>query len=178
MTRACGDGPQPLPRQVVDAVKTHPTYRFNLDRRSGKDRRGSRRFQFAKQLITGQRTSARRSSDLNRIVYFDRYSPKLLRLIVVILVLSVTDAIFTVNLIGMGAVEINPLMDFYLKIGPKTFLAVKYALTSLSVFILVIYSNAALKDGRFPIRSVFPWIIIALAGVVVWEIYLMVKVTV
>ena len=154
----------------------YPKYRFNLDRRSGKDRRGGKRFQFVKQLITGQRANARRSSDQSRVVYFDRYGPNLFRLIIAILVLSVADAILTVNLIGLGAIEINPLMDYYLKLGPHTFLAVKYVLTSLSIFILVIYSNSTLKNGRFPIRSVFPWIITAMVSVVVWEIFLMIRV--
>ena len=154
----------------------YPKYRFNLDRRSGKDRRGGKRFQFVKQLITGQRANARRSSDQSRVVYFDRYGPNLFRLIIAILVLSVADAILTVNLIGLGAIEINPLMEYYLKLGPHTFLAVKYVLTSLSIFILVIYSNSTLKNGRFPIRSVFPWIITAMVSVVVWEIFLMIRV--
>jgi hypothetical protein len=101
----------------------------------------------------------------------------LFRVIVAILVLSVADAILTVNLIGLGAVEINPVMNYYLELGPHAFLAVKYVLTSLSVFILVIYSNSTLKNGRLPIRSFFPWIITALVSVVVWEIYLMIKVT-
>jgi len=100
----------------------------------------------------------------------------LFRVIVAILVLSVADAILTVNLIGLGAVEINPVMDYYLKLGPHAFLAVKYVLTSLSLFILVIYSNSTLKNGRFPIRSVFPWIITALVSVVVWEIFLMIRI--
>ena len=157
-------------------MRMNPKYRFNLDRRTGKDRRSGKRFQLVKQLITGQRTNARRSSDQNRVVYFDRYRPNLFRVIVAILVLSVADAILTVNLIRRGAVEINPLMEYYLKLGPHTFLAVKYVLTSLSLFILVIYSNSTLKNGRFPIRSFFPWIITALVSVVVWEIFLMIRV--
>ncbi|MFZ0243059.1 MAG: DUF5658 family protein [Desulfobacterales bacterium] len=157
-------------------MKEFPKYRFNLDRRSGRDRRSGKSFQFVKQLVSGQRTIARRNSDRARIVYFDRYDSKLIRVIIAVLALSVADAVLTVRLIGLGAVEINPLMDYYLKLGPHGFLAVKYVLTSLSIFILVIYSNSGLKGGRIPIRTVFPWIITAFAAVVVWEIYLMVKV--
>ncbi|MFZ0614654.1 MAG: DUF5658 family protein [Desulfobacterales bacterium] len=157
-------------------LKKYPKYRFNLDRRSGRERRSGQNFQFVKQLVSGQRTIARRNSDRTRIVYFDRYDPKLIRVIIAVLALSVADAVLTVRLIGLGAVEINPLMEYYLKLGPHGFLAVKYVLTSLSVFILVIYSNSGLKSGRFPIRAVFPWIITAFAAVVVWEIYLMVRV--
>lgn len=157
-------------------MKKYPTYRFNLDRRSGRDRRSGKNFQFVKQLVSGQRTIARRNSDRARIVYFDRYDSRLIRVIIAVLALSVADAILTVRLVGLGAVEINPLMDYYLKLGPHGFLAVKYVLTSLSVFILVIYSNSGLNNGRFPIRTVFPWIVTVFAAVVVWEIYLMVKV--
>jgi len=137
-------------KQAAVVLRIYPKYRFNLDRRSGKDRRSGNRFQLVKQLITGQRANARRSSDRNRVVYFDRYTPHLFRVIVAILVLSVADAILTVNLIGLGAVEINPVMNYYLTIGPHAFLAVKYGLTSLSVFILVIYSNSTLKTAGFP----------------------------
>ncbi len=163
-------------RQVYVAVKKNPKYRFNLDRRSGGDRRSGKNFQFVQQLISGQRIIARRNSDRARIVYFDRYDSKLIRVIIAVLALSVADAVLTVRLIGLGAVEINPLMAYYLKLGPHGFMAVKYVLTSLSVFILVIYSNSGLKRGRHSIRAVFPWIITVFAAVVVWEIYLMVKV--
>lgn len=156
-------------------MKKYPTYRFNLDRRSGRDRRSGKNFQFVKQLVSGQRTVARRNSDRARIVYFDRYDSRLIRVIIAVLALSVADAVLTVRLVGLGAVEINPVMNYYLKLGPHGFLAVKYVLTSLSVFILVIYSSSGLKNGRLPIRSVFPWIVTVFAAVVVWEIYLMVR---
>jgi hypothetical protein len=157
-------------------MTVHPKYRFNLDRRSGKDRRSSKHFQFVNQLVTGRRAGSRRFIDRRRVAYYDRYHPSLLRLVVLVLLLSVADAILTVNLIRRGAVELNPVMDFYLTVGPKAFLAVKYLLTSLSVFILVVYSNMRPKGSRLSIASLFPWIIAALASVVVWEIYLLVKI--
>jgi hypothetical protein len=157
-------------------MNLRPTYRFNLDRRSGKDRRNRSQFNIVKPLISGKREHSRRSHDKDGIVYFDRYSSSSLWLIVSILILSVIDAFLTMMLIRNGAVELNPVMAYYLNIGPKAFLAVKYALTSLSVFILLVYGSVVLRRGQFYIRSVFPLIITAFASVIVWEIYLMVKV--
>lgn len=153
-----------------------PTYRFNLDRRSGRDRRNRSKFDVIKPLISGKRELARRRSDRNVIVYFDRYSPASLWFVVIILILSVVDALLTMMLIRNGAVELNPVMAYYIDIGPQAFLAVKYTLTSLSVFILLVYGSVVLKGAQIHLRSVFPLIITAFASVVVWEIYLLVKV--
>ena len=153
-----------------------PKYRVNLDRRSGKDRRNRSKSNVVKTLINGHRELARRQNDRNRVVYFDRYSSTSLWLIITILILSIVDAILTVILIRNGAVELNPVMAYYLNISPQIFMFVKYFLTSLSVFILLIYGSVALKGGLIQIRSVFPLIITVFASVVVWEIYLIVKV--
>jgi hypothetical protein len=153
-----------------------PTYRFNLDRRTGRDRRNRSKFDVIKPLISGKRENARRRNDRNVIVYFDRYSPASLWFIVIILILSVVDALLTMILIRNGAVELNPVMAYYLNISPQVFLAVKYTLTSLSVFILLVYGSVVLGGAQFHIRSVYPLIITAFASVVVWEIYLIVKV--
>ena len=153
-----------------------PKYRINLDRRSGKDRRNRSKFEVVKTLISGHRELARRRNDRNRIVYFDRYSSTSFWLIITILILSIVDAFLTVILIRNGAVELNPVMAYYLNISPQIFMVVKYFLTSLSVFILLIYGRVALRGGLIQIRSVFPLIITVFASVVVWEIYLIVKV--
>ena len=153
-----------------------PKYRFNLDRRSGMDRRNRSKFDVIKTLMSGHRELARRRNDRNGIVYFDRYSSASLWFIITILVLSIIDAILTLILIRNGAVELNPVMAYYLNISPQIFMFVKYALTSLSVFILLIYGSVVLRGGLIQIRSVFPLIITVFASVVVWEIYLIIKI--
>lgn len=129
-----------------------------------------------KALTNGSRADVRRSGDRNGIVYIDRYSPALLSSIVVILLLCVADAFLTVLLIGHGAVELNPLMAYYLDISPRVFLAAKYTLTSLSVFILLIYSHVTLKNIGLHIRKIFSVIITAMATVVAWEIFLVLRI--
>ncbi len=157
-------------------MTTRPTYRINLDRRSGRDRRSRPRFSGIKPLLSGKREHARRRTDKNSMVYFDRYNPVTRWFVVSILVLSVVDAFLTVMLIRNGAVELNPVMAYYLTMGTQAFILVKYALTSLSVFILLVYSSVVLRGSRIHLRSVFPLIITAFASVVVWELYLMVRV--
>ncbi len=39
---------------------------------------------------------------------------------------------------GHGAYEINPIMAYYLTVGPHAFIVLKYALTSMGVIILLI----------------------------------------
>lgn len=157
-------------------MTSRPTYRINLDRRSGRDRRGQPAFNVIKPLFSGKREHARRRTDRSRTVYFDRYNPVTRWFVVSILVLSVMDAFLTIMLIRNGAVELNPVMAYYLAMGPQTFILIKYALTSLSVFILLVYSSVVLRGLQIHLRSVFPLIITAFASVVVWELYLMVRV--
>ena len=124
----------------------------------------------------GRRQQVRRRFDRDRVLYMDRYSKPVFRLIVLILVLSVLDAFFTLLLIDHGAVELNPLMAFYLDIGPTPFVVVKYSLTSLSIFVLLVYSNNSIKSLKIYTRSVFSIISITFAGVVAWQLFLIYRV--
>ena len=153
-----------------------PHYRLNLDRRAGMERRDLKRGSGLRILMFGRRQEVRRRVDQERILYLDRYSKTIFRLIVVILVFSVLDAFLTLLLIDHGAVELNPLMAFYLKIGPAQFVAVKYALTSLSIFVLLVYSNNSIKRLNLITRPMFSIICIAFAGVIVWELFLVYRV--
>ena len=153
-----------------------PRYRLNLDRRTHAERRDLKRGSGIRHLMFGNRQQARRQSDRNRILYFDRYNKTLFRLIVLILFFSVADAFLTLLLIDYGAIELNPLMAFYLDLGPLLFVTVKYALTSLSLFVLLVYSKNSLKSLNIYIGSVFSVIFIAFAGVVVWQLYLVYRI--
>jgi hypothetical protein len=159
-------------------MTTLAKYRFNLDRRSGRDRRGPGHKVAWKQLFNGKRTAFRRRSDGNRLVFFDRYSPNLFAFVAGILFFSVLDAILTVLLINHGAAELNPLMAFYLTISPHTFLAVKYSLTCASVFLLLIVGSVMMKSRILQIQSIFSLILAMFAAVVVWELYLLVRVVI
>ena len=157
-------------------VRLRPRYRLNLDRRTAGERRDSRRGSGLRHFMSGRRQQVRRRIDRDRVVYLDRYSKTVFRLIVLILVFSLVDAFLTLLLIDHGAVELNPLMAFYLNIGPMPFVAVKYALTSLSVLVLLVYSNNSIKGLKIYTRSMFSIISITFAGVIAWQLYLIYRV--
>ena len=74
-----------------------------LERRSGQDRR-QQQFSKKRLFLKGVRESTRRTEDRNRIAVFDRYEPNLfIGNIIVILSLSMIDAILTLTLISQGA---------------------------------------------------------------------------
>jgi len=148
-----------------------------IERRSSKDRRKkggpSMRFLFR----GGRRENLRRHEDKNKFFWADRYSQQLFGAIVVILLLSVADALLTLLLMDHGAVEINPVMAYYLNIGPYTFLTVKYLLTCLAVFLLLICQNIFLRTIKIYTRSLFYVIIAAFISVILWQFYLIYKIT-
>ena len=78
-----------------------------LDRRTGRDRR-QRRWPTLKSLFANRRRrSVRRKMDRRRLVILDYYHPPLMISILLILVLSIADAVLTLFLLDHGAVELN-----------------------------------------------------------------------
>lgn len=120
----------------------------------------------------GRRESGRRYTDRQRPLLADRYQQSLFGVIVLILFLSVIDAILTLFLIDHGAIELNPIMAFYLGVGPYTFLFVKYALTSVGLILLLLFRRLFLRSMRIFAGSLLYLILIAFLGVVSWQLYL------
>ncbi len=123
-------------------------------------------------MAGGRRREVRRSGDRERIVVFDRYSPKLFGSIVGILFLSLLDAVLTLFLIEHGATELNPVMDYFLAKGPLLFTVAKYALTCVAVVILLLVVNSVVPRSKFRAQRLFPYALIAFGSVIVWEIML------
>ena len=146
------------------------------ERRSGKDRRNLGKFKFRDLFIKGQREFIRRKEDRDKIFYVDRYSSALFGVIVTILFLSVIDALLTLLLLNHGAYELNPIMAYYLRLGPYTFLAVKYGLTSIGVIFFVILKNTFLKSIRLYTDKLLYFVLAAFMTVVAWEFYLIFQV--
>ena len=145
---------------------------FDVDRRSGTDRRNHSGINIRSLLIGGRRTNIRRQDDKRKILLVDRYSTRLFAAIIVILSLSITDALLTLMLIDNGAYEMNPVMAYYLNGGPHIFIVMKYLLTCLAIFVLLMYRNVFLRTIRIFTHSLFYYIIGAFMAVVAWELYL------
>ncbi len=146
------------------------------ENRCGKDRRVNRRSSLKYLLFNGRRERIRREEDRGKVFFFDRYTPKLFAAITAILMLSVTDGLLTLILIANGSSELNPVMAYFLQHSLLHFIIAKYILTSIGVVVLLIFKNVFLSRVRIYTHSLFSAVIVAFAAVVVWEIYLIMRI--
>lgn len=147
-------------------------YPLLSDRRSVKDRR-SREMPEAKSLfIYVRRKKIRREDDKHHILFFDQYSSALFAAIIFFLFLNIIDVLLTLFLVDHGAVEINPVMAYFLEFGPLTFMSVKYFFVCFSVIVLLIFNNVFLRGIKIYTRSLFSYAICVFMAVVAWQLYL------
>ena len=149
-----------------------------VERRSGSDRRKNSPINLRSLLLGGRRERGRRKEDLQKTFLVDRYSPYLLAAIVGILFLSVMDALLTLYLLSRGAFELNPVMAFYIELGPYSFLAVKYALTCVAVISFLLLRNIYLRPLRIYTGTLFYYVLALFGTVVAWQLFLVTKVIV
>jgi hypothetical protein len=123
--------------------------------------------------LTGRRTHVRRREDKLKLHWIDRHSPKTFAAVLLIMMLSVIDAIFTLDLVHRGAVELNPVMAYYLDYSPLMFFWVKYILTWSAVLIILLTKNIYLLKTGFQVKSLFIIIPAPFLLVVHWELYLL-----
>jgi len=123
------------------------------DRRILGDRRQKPTKPSGRSIFSGRRRSVRRRADRKTYLYVDLYSPHLLLSLLIIILLSVFDAYFTIFHVEDGAREINPFMSFLIGYGNIYFFTIKYVLTALGLFILCIYKNSII--ARILILIVF-----------------------
>jgi hypothetical protein len=90
-----------------------------------------------------RRRSSRRTADEHHFL-FDWHEPRILYLALGILLLSCTDALFTLNLLEAGANEGNTVMASMLDESVDRFLAVKIGITAFSLVILVVAARRKL----------------------------------
>ena len=91
----------------------------------------------------------------------------------IIILLTVLDAYFTLDLVNRGAEELNPIMAYYLERGPLTFFAVKYLLTWASLTVILTLKEGRFFGARIQRKSLLWLFMIALALVVQWELVLL-----
>ena len=149
-----------------------------VERRSGTDRRRNSTINLRMLLLGGRREHGRRKEDKLKTFLVDRYSPYLLAAIVGILFLSVIDALLTLYLLSRGAFELNPVMAYYIEMGPYSFLAVKYALTCVAVISFLLLRNIYLRPLRMYTGTLFYFVLALFGTVVAWQLFLVARVIV
>jgi hypothetical protein len=144
-----------------------------IERRSGINRRKKALPFFCKYWFKGNRSSPRRQEDRQFPQMVDRYSTKLCAVILFILGLSILDAFFTLILLEKGAKEINPLMDYYLKVSPTLFFCIKYMLTCSSVLLVLFIKDVYIFKTKFKAKVLFFLLPIPFVLVIHWQLGLM-----
>jgi hypothetical protein len=138
-----------------------------------------RRKRSIRSLIRGnmrpRRRLSRRHDDQN-LLLLDFYEPRMIYLAIAILLLSCTDAFFTLNLLGAGAEEVNLVMKALLNRSVGSFLWVKIAMTGGSVILLVVLAQRRFM-GWFRVVRVMEAACLGYAALIVYEIVLLVSVT-
>ncbi len=143
------------------------------DRRSGEDRRARPTSPFTIQSLVGSRRHYRRKEDHRKYFFVDLYSPFSVALLLLTLLLSITDAFITMRLIGEDIRELNPVMAFFLKLGPFQFIMAKWLLTACGLTTLLILKNYYLWQGRIRTAAlllILPFFYIVLVG---YEVFLL-----
>lgn len=104
------------------------------------DRRQNRASFFSVFRTNGRRKNVRRAVEALVVGhYLDHYDARLFVPSLIILVLCMIDAHITLNLLALGATELNTFMKIAIEKGVIIFLVTKYAMTATSVVFLVIH---------------------------------------
>jgi hypothetical protein len=114
-----------------------------FERRSGSERRQMNLAAYWRGALNPRRRSGRRTRD-HLYPVIDWHSPRVFALVLTILALCVLDGVLTVTLMSHGAVEVNPVMAWFLPHNLPLFTAVKLGLTSAGACVLVACSRMRL----------------------------------
>lgn len=88
-----------------------------------------------------RRMPPRRGLERHRFYFLDWHSSHLLAVAIGVLLLSAMDAFLTLLLLERGAAEVNPIMAALLYRSVAAFAALKMAMTSVSVVLMVFLSR-------------------------------------
>jgi hypothetical protein len=134
------------------------------------DRRSLSLRTFLQGSLTPRRRGNRRGSEFEGLL--DWHEPHLMYLAVTILMLSVTDAFLTLKLIGKGAHEVNPVMNYLLMQTPTLFATIKMALTGGGIVVLVALARARIFR-IIRISKIIHWCLIGYVALITYEAWLL-----
>ncbi len=112
------------------------------DRRSGQDRRRDGFQAFWHSLWRRRRRARRRPEDSDGAGYYlDAISPAVLFAAAVVVLCSCADSLFTLRLLELGAVEVNPLMRLLIEWDTALFVQIKIAATLSGVLVIAHHAH-------------------------------------
>jgi hypothetical protein len=124
---------------------------MGIEKRHRPDQRSVPTRPLSRHSLRGYRRKARRQEE-DRNYYVDRYEPRYLILISLILVLCILDAYLTLKIIDLGGRELNRFMLVFINRTPVAALVFKYLVTAVSIVFILIHKNF-LVFGRLRVSS-------------------------
>ena len=112
-----------------------------MDRRSVKDRRKQPTTFWDQFSVIGKRKEFRRSGEVKGGGYVDRYGAHLLFVLTFITGLNLLDALFTMAVLDLGAIEINPVVVSVMNLCGDKFWIWKFGIVSFSIVLLCLHSQ-------------------------------------
>ncbi len=138
---------------------------MHTDRRNRTDRRKKPTKPFSHYTIKGRREKARRAEE-DKNYYVDRYEAHHFVLILLIMVLCVLDAYFTVKILHVGGTELNPLMIGLINKAPLVCLLIKFLITAACLVVILVHKNFVvfnkIKASFFIVVIFFLYLILVL----------------
>lgn len=111
-----------------------------VERRGAMDRRLLGTKLFSRYMLSGKRIGGRRDGESHNL-YVDRYHPKDLALAMAILVLNILDAFFTLNYLGKGGSEANPIAQLLMDQGTGWFIFSKAVVVAMCILFLMMHKT-------------------------------------
>lgn len=138
------------------------------ERRSQENRRNFTPRTFWLCLLKPRRFSGRRRSD-RRYPLMDAFDSSAMFLAVTLIVLSLTDAFLTLNILAGGGREVNPVMNYMLGFGTFTFVSSKMLMTAAPIAALTAAGNL-LVFGYIRVRTITAVLVGIYTGLIMYEI--------
>jgi hypothetical protein len=102
----------------------------------------------------------------------DWFQPQWLATSIIILILSIVDAVITLELISRGAIEINPLMEPLVQGSGHSFALWKLGLTSMGVVVLTMAARLRVFR-RIAVGSILYMVLVGYLVLVGYELSLL-----
>jgi hypothetical protein len=118
-------------------------------------------------FLFSRRRDYRRTSE-GQAIFTDYHHPWLFFLATGIMVLSGMDAVFTLRLLDLGAIELNPVMAALIGKGTFTFALTKMLLTSFGILALVFLARSMFME-RFRTGAILTIFFVFYASLVCYE---------
>ena len=145
------------------------------ERRDTVDQRTAPTKPVSLQSLRGRRKKMRRAGE-NRDYYVDRYEPRYLVLVSLVLILCVLDAYFTLKILDLGGRETNRLMFLLLYKNPAPAMMIKYLVTAFGLIIILVHKNFVVF-GRLKVYGLIYAVFILYLVLVVYEAAMLVRIT-